>query len=305
MALSPALFAGLFLGVTTQIVAPASAFWQILSFFSVIGPLPVLWLSLQNDFARAIQACAIAIVWVIFGRFIFDIPYNLVLFIPQVAMILIVSHFALLNRKTPSGEEWFPTGLILTYMIGVAVLGAMWLILLEIGVAIPEEALRLSAKQMTSSSMIEDHLVESMQRLMYFYPAILMVATFLIVLANTAMVQKILERQGQNIRPLGAFGEIRLPTYYLWVTAAAGLVTLLGMPQVGLNSLLLLLFGFFLVGLTLVHEVNRIYKLGTISLVVFYIVMILFGGIAIFVCLAGIMEPWLRTHVNILKIGKN
>lgn|GEM_PF-7103340 len=293
----------MFLGATSQVVGPADALWQFLSFFSVVGPLPVLWIALRDDFKGAAQACGIAVGFVGFAKFLLDVPYSLAVFIPQIAMILVIARYALLSRKTDQGvEEWFPVGTILAYLTGIAVVAIAAMIALDIGTGIPDDALRQLAKQFATSSTLEDQMFESMKMIVYFYPAILSVASMVVVLANAGFVQKVMEQRKLNIRPTGAFSGISLPSYYLWFVAGALALTVLGSGQLGPNLLLPLMFGFFLVGLSLVHELNSLYKLGTISLVVFYVVMILFGGIAILVCLAGIIEPWLRSHLQVLKI---
>lgn len=291
------------MAVTTQVSGTTAALWQFLALFSFVSPLPVLWLGLRDGFQSACMASGIAVGLVLTAKFLFGMPYNVVVFLPQVLMVLTLVKFSSLSRKTESDcVEWYPAGHILAYLIGIAMIALLAQMALQSGEIYSDEALKGIAKEFATSSSIEEQMYETLKLVMYFFPGVSAISTLLLVIGNSALAQKALERKQQNIRPAGGFSRISLPSYYLWVVAAVAGITAFGIGgSIGPNILMVLVLGFFLVGLTLVHELIKAYKFGTITLVVFYLVMITFGWLAALVSLTGLLEPWLRSHPKVLE----
>jgi hypothetical protein len=295
--------AGLFLGATCQVSGTTAAIWQLLALLSFVGPLPVLWVGLRDGFSSACTASGVAVGFVLTLKALFGAPYNLMIFLPQVLMILALVKYALLSRTTETGsKEWYPSGHILAYLIGIALCALLIQVTFDSGPLYPDEMLRSIAKEFATSSTIEEQMYETLKLVVGFYPALTMISNLILVVGNAGFAQKLLERIQQNIRPIGAFSQVSLPGYYLWFVAGAAALTVIDWGgSVGPNLLLLLSIAFFLVGLSLVHEMGRLYKLGTITLVVFYVVMIAFGWLAALVSIIGLFEPWLRTHPKMVE----
>jgi len=290
------------MAVTAQISGTTDPFWHLIALFSFVGSFPVLWVGLRDGFTSALTACGIAVGFVLTAKLL-GAPYNLLSFLTQVLMILTLVRFSLLSRTTETGTvEWYPGGQVLSYLIGIAALAVFAQLAMESGPIYPDETLRAIAKEFAASSAIEEQMYETLKLVISFYPSIAAIITLIFVVANSGLAQKLLESKQQNIRPAGTYRIISLPGFYLWFVAGAAALTIFGVGgSLGPNILMVLCIGFFLVGLNLVHEYNRLYNFGTITLVVFYVVMILFGWLAVLVSLIGLFEPWLRSHPEASK----
>jgi hypothetical protein len=290
------------MAITCQVWGATSATWQLLGLFSFMGPLPVLWVGLRYGFTSALWASGIAVGFVATAT-LFGAPYHLTSFLPQVLMILVLVRFSLLSRTNETNvKEWYPAGQILAYLIGISAFSVFVQIVLDSGPLFPDETLRAIAKEFATTSSIEEQVYETLKRVMYFYPGVSALTTLLLIIGNAGFAQRLLERNQQNVRPQGAFSKISLPGYYLWGVAGAAGLTIFGIGgAISPNILMVLVTGFFLVGLSMVHELIKLYKFGTITLVVFYLVMITFGWLTVLVSLLGLMEPWLRSHPKLSK----
>lgn len=290
------LVAGLLTAISAKVTATPSAFWQISSLFTIVSPLPVLWLGLSNGFSAAISASFVAAGAVLTAT-LFGAPYDLVALITQIGLILVLVKFSLLSRKTEAGVEWYPAGHILAYLVCICLAAVTVQIALGSGVEIPDEALKELAKKLARSGTEEDLIYLTMKKVSFLIPGIIGLTTLITFVINAKLAQNFLERTKQNIRPAGSYLYITLPNFYLWIAAAVTGLTLSGvLGLLGSNLLVVLMVGFFLVGLNFTHELVRRYNLGTITLVIFYLVMIVFGWLVLVVSLVGLLEPWLRPH---------
>lgn len=285
------------MAASAKVTAAPSAFWQISSLFTIVSPFPVLWLGLSSGFSAALSASFIA-AGLVLAASIFGAPFDLAAITSQIAMILVLVKFSLLSRQTEANNvEWYPAGQILAYLVCICTVVVTLQILLGSGFNIPDEALKELAKKVARSSAEEDLVYLIMKRISFLIPGIASLTTLITFVINAKLAQNLLERTKQNIRPAGSYSYITLPNYYLWIAAAVTGLTLSGfMGTLGPNQLIVLIAGFFLVGLNLTHDMIRRYNLGTIALVIFYLVMIVFGWLALVVSFMGIIEPWLRPH---------
>ncbi len=290
------------MAVTAQVSGTADPIWHLIALFSFVGSFPVLWVGLRDGFTSALTASGIAVGFVLTAKLL-GAPYSLLSFLTQVLMVLTLVRFSLLSRKTETGTvEWYPSGQVLSYLIGIATLAVFVQLAISSEPIYSDDALRTIAKEFANSSSIEEQMYEMLKLVISFYPSIAAITTLILVVANSGLAQKLLENKQQNIRPAGAYSHISLPSFYLWFVAGAAALTVFGVGgSLGPNILMVLCIGFFLVGLNLVHEYNRLYKFGTITLVVFYVVMIAFGWLAVLVSLIGLFEPWLRSHPKALE----
>lgn len=285
-----------------NLVGSAPDIFQFFSSFYIISPLPVLWLGLQGNIRAMDAACVIALAYEIAARLLFDVHYSLLTLVPMLLMISVIGRLGTLSRIPPKGDaEFYPSGPILSSLLIISLVSTFVYVLLDIGAAIPAKLIMEQVKEATNSPAAEDQLYTTLKTLIFFYPTIASLSNLTIVLLNTFAAQGILLRQGRNMRPRGQVLPIRLPNYYLWLVALGASLILLYPGPLGPNATLTLLFGFFLTGLGLIHELNKIYQMGRITLGVFYLIMIVFGGIAILVCLIGLLEPWLRSHLKVLE----
>lgn len=285
--------------VTSHAPIGLSPFWGFLAVLSFFSPLPIVLLGLRFGFWSTMIASGMALALVGASKIVFASQINLLGLITQLAAVLVIIRFALLSRATEQGEEWYPAGQILLYLTviaGLVTMATFWL--LENGAQLlNEDEIRQFARQAVESSSAQLRVIEVVKSIFYFYPALNGIATVLLVILNTAIAQKFLEMRQENIRPLGAFSNIALPSFYLWVfIAVMGLSMVVFTGQLGANLLIVAAMPYFFIGLGLVHSWVRHFNLGAFALGVFYLVMLAFGWLIVLVTLLGICEPWLKPN---------
>ncbi|MBP6985157.1 MAG: DUF2232 domain-containing protein [Alphaproteobacteria bacterium] len=294
------LLVGFLTAFTSKTYPTTMPIWQILSLFTFISPLPLLWLGLGNGFTSAAIASIFAFILVILGK-AFGSPVDVFSFLCKIALTLALVRYALLSRQTESGTEWYPAGNILVYLTGISAVSVLMYLALGLIPTVSEENIRQFAAQVGNSNDQIDQIYQLVLKLVNFLPGIITLNDFFLVLLNTIFAQRILVRQKENIRPQGTVIPLHLPDYFIWVAAGfAGLVAVTLTFNTGgaysTNLLIVISAAYFIVGLSLVHEINKLYNLNTISLVVFYVVMVLFVWLTVVVALMGLLEPWLRTY---------
>lgn len=289
------------MAITGPTVEAKMPIWQILSFFTFISPLPVLWLGLGNGFTSAYVASGFAALIVLLAKML-GAPFNVLAFLQQVLLILVLVRFSLLSRSAESGTEWYPMGRVLAYLVGISAGTGLVAAYFNLGHVPSDEELRLVAKQFANTTSTEEQfygVLQTMKPLLYGISANVMLV---LVILNGILAQRLLGSKQQHIRPSETFQPVSLPVYYLWGLVGAAVIFVLSWGNaVGMNLLIVLCTGLVITGLSFIHEIHRLYKLSTISLVVFYVVMVLLGWLIVLVALLGLVEPWLRPHLKSVR----
>lgn len=275
-----------------------------LSLFSLLGLLPLLWLGLRLGFQSVFIASVLTFAILMVSRLVVGDTGSVIGTVLQLLSVIVISRWSLLSRETTQGDEWYPSGYILIYitLITFAMTLMTYYMLPADGLPIDKLSLQKLSTEISGSSSGGVDLYESILRMMTFYPAINGLSNLLLVVGNAVLAQKILEFRGENVRPKGTLQDLRIPQVYLWIlTGALGLAATGITGQLGVNVAIVALAPYVFAGLAMVHRTVKQYKMGMISLVTFYFIMLLFGWTIVLVALMGIIEPWLEDHLKKLE----
>jgi len=261
-AVTIALAAGLLSALMFVSLSEGLAIGVLLTY---LAPLPLMIAGLARGAATAGLAGAVATASVaaVSGG-VASLPFGLAVAIPAV----VVARQALLWRTTPSGTvEWYPPGLVLGWLTGMAIA------LILIGAAL---ASGQGGADVTSGGLQEwvtatvgrtlDLLtptLDASQRQQVaewwvpFFPALIGGSWLVMTLVNASLAQSILVRSGHNRRPSPAYSrEMDLPTWLgvvLTTAAAVGAMVEGDLGYLGRSVAVVALVPFALSGLAAVH----------------------------------------------------
>ncbi len=280
-----------------------SARWSIigalvLEFFS---PMPLIAAGLALGLVTSVIAAATAGLAV---ALVSDVPRLVMYTAADAVPALMIVRFALLSRREEDGRvEWYPPGLLLTW---IAFLGiALFLIAVAIAGPGPDG---LRGQIGTFLAPMRELLVESRNRasgadaarlfdaLTFIVPAAITIGWIIKLAINGALAQRFLVRRGLSQRPSPDLRALQLPPWLAGVTVAATAVALLGsgwLGFVGTNVALILWAPYFLLGLAVMHAVSAGWPSRTVVLVAAYVFVVLFGWPAVVVAAAGFLEQWM------------
>lgn len=257
-----ALAAGLLSALLFASLSEGLAIGMLLTY---LAPLPLMIAGLARGPATAGLAGAVATASVAAtSGGIASLPFGLAVAIPAV----IVARQALLWRTTPSGTvEWYPPGLVLGWLTGMA----MVLILLgaalaagQAGTDVASGGLQewVTATVGRSLDLLTPTLDATQRELVAgrwvpFFPALVGGSWLVMTLVNAVLAQSILARSGHNRRPNPAYSrEMDLPTWIgvvLMIAVAAGMVVEGDLGYLGRSIAVVALIPFALSGLAAVH----------------------------------------------------
>jgi len=221
---------------------------------------------------------------------------------------LVMVNRALLTRRTESGgAEWYPPGLLATWLAGMALAAlaaAMWWLAdhpggLE-GVA-RDVASRMLSKMPLGNAEQPAALTQVVAR---FLPGAVLFSWMLMTVLNGGLAQGLLTRTGRNLRPAVDIAELELPR--LAPIALAGALGLAlfgggGLGYFGINAVAIVALPFTLAGLAVVHAMVRARAERPAILTCFYILFIvLFPWSAIMVAGLGLVEQWAHLRRRLL-----
>ncbi|MEE2688695.1 MAG: DUF2232 domain-containing protein [Pseudomonadota bacterium] len=288
-----AIAAGGFFSASLYALALTGNFGGLL--LAVFYQLPVflIGLSMGTVAGAFAGACAAAGMLVIFGALGF-----LVFVLFNAAPVIIMIRQALLSRADENeGKEWYSSGLLAAYATGLALVlltGAfLWLGATTEGIqAAIEEFLGAFADKVLAGvpAAQRAQVVDSIAPIL---PGAIGLYWIVTLVVNGALGQGLLVRFGYNLRPSPDFSAMHLPRW-LRDAAAILLIGAIALPGVfgfyAVNAAILVSLPFFLIGLAVVHVAAKRVATGSLLLIVFYILMILFGWPVVFVAFLGLIE---------------
>ena len=128
-------------------------------------------------------------------------------------------------------------------------------------------------------------------------PFVFCSGALLTTLMNFFLAQRILVKKHSNLRATPSMTNLSLP-WWLWIALAIYGSLMFVLPtfsaQFFLNASLMLCFGFFFEGLSVIHVFHQHYRFQRMFLWLFYFVMVLFVWPIFFVTVFGIFEPWIK-----------
>jgi hypothetical protein len=210
-----------------------------------------------------------------------------------------LTRLALLNRPLPDGTaQWYPPGLLVTWMTGVAVAGLVIAYIVFGGAegGLPgtvERFIRAGLTMMVGGP--EAQIETAVAAVAPLFPAVVLVSWMVMVVVNGSLAQGLLVRFGHNRRPTPRVSEIELPRWALFPVAVALALAILGegvAAHFGSNVSLVLCLPFFFVGLAVIHAYARTRPLRWVILVGTYAAIMVFGWPAAALVILGFVEQW-------------
>lgn len=215
---------------------------------------------------------------------------------------VILSRQALLSRQTPQGQEWYPTGLLVCWLVGIvagyfalalvifALQGPGLLAVIEGLITATAEALRDANPDLFGDQAPISP--DNIPAIAPFIPGIFAASIMVFVVISGALAQSLLTRFKRNIRPSGDFTELELPMPMLYgfgVSLALSLTTgSLGM--IGKTLAVILAVAYLLQGLAVLHAWARRWKGATVVLTLLYLALILVWPAPVLVVGLGLVE---------------
>lgn len=211
---------------------------------------------------------------------------------------LVLVRQGLLSRNDGGQTEWYPPGLLLAQLTGLAAAGLALAFLLFAGqpgglISAIEQFLERAAADFGAEPDTEAG--AALHGAAALFPGIVAASWLLMVVVNGALAQALAVQLGRNLRPSPAMTELSLPRWLMYATAGAALLSLLGAGTpalLGRSLLLLFLVPYLLQGLAVAHAFARHWGAPRLALVAFYVALILLGWPAILVVALGLLEDW-------------
>lgn len=280
-------------------------FQLIFVFLGLFTTLPLLLSGLSNGLKSLLIGSSVALGII----FLFNpslLGLNFLLY--YIGPVFILVQRGLLSRNVDKDQiEWYPSGLLLANLIAY---GIGLIILQSYLTDWAHETAQLQlqfteqAKKLPSDQQLYYNQMSSM--MLSFFPGIMAVSITGLQILLALFAQKILEHKNLNLRPMPRFIDISLP-WWLWIALAFCGIGVVAFYEstIGLiakNVILLLIFAFFLEGLSIIHAFSRKIKNGNFKLRIFYLFVIVFGWLIIIVALLAIFEPWLQLRQRFSKL---
>ena len=264
----------------------------LLAYFCQL-PLFIIGLSMGTTasvIAGSIAAAGVIAVSGVLGAFIF-------LLVNAAPVVLLVRQ-GLLSRSDAHGNiEWYPPGLLTVgatlYGIGLLFVAWLWLSVSTIGF---EESVHSYLAEVTRSILegqppdMQEKIIDNVVLVL---PGTVALSWLVMLVINGALGQGLVLRFKRNMRPNPDFAMLELPNW-LSVLGAALLIGSIILPgsfgYFAKNAAFIMALPFFLVGLSVIHVAARRISAGMLLLILFYLLMLLFGWPAIFVAFFGLIE---------------
>jgi hypothetical protein len=263
---------------------------------ALLAPLPLFLAGLGAGLAASLWASAIGLLLAgAAGGLEGAVNYA----VASAAPVVVVTRRALLNRAAAGGGvEWYPPGLVLTWLtgLGVAVLIGTMILLSGAPGGLEAEVDRAVAAALAGmppgANMAQ---IEAFAHAIApILPGLGIAGWLMVVALNGILAQGLLVRFGQNLRPSPRVEDVELPNWMPLALAAAVAAAFLGgsAGYAGKNATAVLAVPFFFAGLGVVHALVRRLSGGPLALVAFYAIMAMFGWPVLLVAALGLVDQW-------------
>ncbi|MHB1217960.1 MAG: DUF2232 domain-containing protein [Alphaproteobacteria bacterium] len=270
--------------------------------FVYMVPLPLFLVGFSQGLAAAaIAAAGATAVTGAIGGVSLAMIFALVIVLP----VLFTVRQALLSRPGPNGTtEWYPPGLLLGWLTGLAATALALVVLVQWGGGgdLPD-AIRARFQEGLAqfqdnpdTAAVAARLEAWVDVLANFLPAILASVWLVVLSLNAIVAQGALARGSHAKRPSPRLSTIEPPAWVMYALAAsllAWVTGLDGLEFLGQNLTPVLAIPFFFVGLAVVHSFARRFPGRALILAAFYMILILLGFLAMLpVTAIGFAETW-------------
>ncbi len=273
----------------------------------ILSPLPIFMIGLSRDTRSAIIAGLTATFALgLAGGPLVGFAYLLAnALVPIQLCRLAMQSYSYTDEQGKPAVEWYPAGLLLTWLSGM---GIVLLLLSALAIQTMEGWLRgwiteaAQIEQLTtafiqaqtqSGQQSEDPAELKEWLIRVAMPAIGLFWLGLSIL-NGALAQRLLIQMGQNARPSPGLLFMEIPKYML-LPVVIGLALSFFPGDLGLIGLTLAAIGgvpYFCLGLAAVHVTSRRMPARRVGLIVFYILLLVYGWPCILVAGLGVVEQF-------------
>ncbi|HER27493.1 MAG TPA: DUF2232 domain-containing protein [Rhodospirillales bacterium] len=228
--------------------------------------------------------------------------------------VWLVVRLALTRHQVSDGsggttEQWTPTGTIL----GMLAIMAAALFALAYVLALSQEgglqgmiyAILERVFTLLMPGLQDGERVRILQSMAALFPGYLGMSWVVMTIINASIALTVLHKMKAPVRPRSGLSDLVLPDrisiYFIAAATLALVGNLLGLGEIayiGRNMAMLVGLPFFFLGLAVVHNIARMAPYPGIMLIVFYLVLLLSGWVALIVIAAGLIEQWagIRRH---------
>jgi len=275
----------------------------ILGFLSMV-PLFAVGLGLGvSSVGLAVAAGSVTVALVGIGGLTSGAIYAMVFGAP----VVMLTRQALLNRSGPDGTEWYPTGLLLCWLAGIAgILAlAMWFWVATGPRAVAVEA-ELAALFRDVGRASDGQAAEAARGVLRWLPGSGAAGWSLILMTNAALAQGLLQRFGRAIRPSPAMAGIQVPQVVgLAFAVCAGLSVVAGAAgDMGRTLAIVLSVPLLVQGLAVAHAFAARTAAPGPLLAGLYIVLALVWWLAApIVVVIGFLDLWLNFRARFAPGG--
>lgn len=217
------------------------------------------------------------------------------------APVAILVRQALLWREGPDKQrQWYPPGLLATWLAGLAACGFLAAVLATSGFdgGLPgalrpalERALKMLAPP--GGMGVDAAAIEEWAQIT---PGLIAASWIGMMAINGALAQGLASRFGQNRRPSPAMADIELHWALVVILAVAAAAGALGGPAayMGVTIEAIALMAFFIQGLGLLHALAQRTQTPHLVLLAVYGILAVLIAAAIVVALLGVLEQWFQ-----------
>ena len=226
----------------------------------------------------------------------------------NVGPVVLLVRQALLARRGPAGQiAWYPPGLLVAWLTGLALAG---LVAALVGLGGPAELkAMLSAVVAHSLDRLAEYSLPDRDQvaavLATIIPGVVAASWMIMAIVNGRLAQGLLARFGANWRPSPDLAGLSLPVWLAGLFGIAVAATLLGgiARYLGINTMIALFVPFCLAGLAVLHAAARRLSHPAMALTIFYVVAGLFGWPLLVAALLGLFENWLGLRRRLMPPG--
>jgi hypothetical protein len=218
------------------------------------------------------------------------------------APVVILVRQALLTRTAgDGGVEWYPPGLLVTWLAGFGVVHlaviAATVALLDGGTSIEGTFSDMFAAWLAAvlPDLPSEEVAELSQFVAYFGLGLGATGWLLLLAINGVLAQGALGRAGRNLRPAPDIAALELPRWLAVALAVSGAIALLASGDLAFLArglALVLLLPYIFAGLAVVHTAFRRHKARILLMVIFYVILVFFTWPMVFVIALGLVDQW-------------
>ena len=211
-----------------------------------------------------------------------------------VPVVLLVRQSLLARTGPANGIEWYPLGLLTSWLTGLGLVAAAVTFAFLGGPQDMQAALRelLAPALDRHLGEIPPELDELLAFVAFILPGMIATSWMLMTITNGSLAQGLLARFGASWRPSPDLAALGLPLWIPVLLAFASGATLLGGTArfIGVNVLIVLAVPFCLSGLAVIHTVARRFPRPAVTLTVLYLLTGVLGWPLLLIALLGLLD---------------